>query len=249
MILIMATMLNSCLPISTYNQKYGHVDIREYDPAEFEERMRRKYEEEYLNEVRKKKSDQLKATIEQSGLKHLIETKTFDTYVATDPWQKKAKKMCEDYVDDTQRWLLVSGPSGCGKTHLCTSVVGSLIKRGVPVWYMLYREDTDKLKYMSGSDTEMRNRKMNLYKTAQVLYIDDLFKGGATRADLNVIYELIDYRYRTHGRTIISTELDLKELIDMDLAIASRIIELSRKVPIKHGVDRNYRMKANAMID
>ena len=184
----------------------------------------------------------MKKAMEYSGLDLLIKNKTFDSYEATEDWQKIAKGSCIKYASNPEKWLLVSGPTGSGKTHLCTAVVGEMIKKGIPVWYMLYREEIDKLKLMDGIEYEEREAKMRLYKTAQVLYIDDLYKGGASKADVKAMFELIDYRYRTDKKTIISTELTPQQLAEIDGAIAGRIIEKSKKVLIRNEVNRNYRM-------
>lgn len=214
-----------------------------YDPEEYEARLKRKYAEEYRDAVRQKRSEQLKRAIEHSGLGLMLHNKTFDSYEATEDWQKIAKGSCEKYAANPDKWLLLSGPSGCGKTHLCTAVAGSMIRRQIPVWYMLYREEIDSLKAMDGVDPEARERRMRIYKTAHVLYIDDLFKASATKADIKAMFELIDYRYRMDKKTIISTELDIKQLTEIDSAIAGRIIEKSKKVLIKHENGRNYRLK------
>ena len=68
-------------------------------------------------------------------------------------------------------------------------------------------------------------------KTAPVLYIDDLFKGAErpTQGDLNIAFELLNYRYNDERLyTIISTEKLLDELIAIDEAIGSRIAERSK---------------------
>lgn len=213
--------------------------------SEYEERKKRKWQQEYESEIRQKKADQVKKAMEYSGLDMLIRDKTFDKYDAVEDWQKIAKASCMKYASNPDKWLLVSGPTGSGKTHLCTAVVGSMINKGIPVWYMLYREEIDKLKLMEGVDPEEREKKMRLYKTAQVLYIDDLFKGGASKADVKAIFELIDYRRRTNKITIISTEMTPQQIAEIDEAVAGRIVENTKKVLIKYEKDRNYRMKGS----
>ena len=150
--------------------------------------------------------------------------------------------MCQNYADNPQEWLLVSGPSGCGKTHLCTAVVGKMIEQEKPVWYMLYREEINKLKGI-GVEPEERDSLMRLYKTAGILYIDDLFKGGSSQADVRAMFELLDYRYREKKQTIISTELSSDELTAVDEAVAGRIMQDTKKILISAEAGRNYRLK------
>lgn len=219
------------------------MNISDEDRKNYEHRMEKKLEEELRKEVQAKKQAQIDRAMETSGLTGVIREKTFDSYETPESWQRWAKNCCLLYADNPEGWLLLSGPTGCGKTHLCSAVVGRLIGQGIPVWYMLYREEIQKLKPMDGSDPQERQRKMWLFKTADALYIDDLFKGGASESEIRIIFELLDYRYRTDKRTIISTELSLDKMQQIDAAIFGRIVEKSRKVLIRDGQDRNYRTR------
>lgn len=210
------------------------------DYADFEARRNQRFYEEWLKETEQKKLEQVERSLDESGLRGAIKEKTFDTFIAREPWQKKAKGICERFAADPEGWLFLSGPTGCGKTHLCTAVVGSLIEKRIPVRYMLYRDEMSRLKY---AEREDRNNILRTFKTAGVLYIDDLFKRGATDAELRIMFELLDFRYRGNLMTIVSTELSSDELINMDEAIAGRIIEKSTKVLINAKAGRNYRLR------
>lgn len=72
------------------------------------------------------------------------------------------------------------------------------------------------------------DRELNRYAAARVLYIDDLFKGKITESDINIMYEIINYRYINRLPVIISTELFLKDLDECDEAISSRIMEMCK---------------------
>ncbi len=212
--------------------------------AEFEKRRDVAFLKELEQEIQEKKRQQVKKAYEESGLKTLLDNKTFDNYHDKEPWQQRAKRLCKKYASSPDgKWLLVSGPTGCGKTHLCTAVVKTLFDQEIPVWYMLYREDINHLKPMQGVDAEEREQKLRRFKTAKALYIDDLYKGSASNAELSIMFDLIDYRYRNNLQTIISTEFDLDQLIATESAIAGRIVEKSKKVLINNDPDRNYRMK------
>ena len=98
---------------------------------------------------------------------------------------------------------------------------------------------------------------MKELKKTDVLYIDDLFKGGKgedgkykppTAADINAAFEIINYRYNNPELvTIISSERTLVELNDIDEAIAGRIAERSKEsgycINLKPDKKRNWRMK------
>ena len=60
--------------------------------------------------------------MEKSGLKNIIREKTFDSYAATEPWQKTIKAGAVAYAEHPEGWLLFCGQPGSGKTHLCTAI-------------------------------------------------------------------------------------------------------------------------------
>lgn len=222
--------------LKEHRRNYSQTSISD---AEWEQRKREKDEAYLREELKRKQLERIEKELERSGLKWAIQELTFERFKADHEWQKKAKDICQKYAENPTNWLLLSGQSGCGKTHLCTAIVGELIKKEIPVWYMLYREDIGNLKQTD--DWQRREKLMNKFKKAKMLYIDDLFKGGATEADIRIMFELIDYRYRNNLITIISTEQTSDSLKGIDESIAGRILQKSKKVLINIEAGRNYR--------
>lgn len=128
--------------------------------------------------------------------------------------------------------ILFSGQVGAGKTHLSMAICNNLMNfKNVSVLYMPYRESIMKLK-QSASDELNYAREINKYKNARVLLIDDLFKGGITQADLNAMFEIINFRYLNNKPMVISTEKTKEQLINIDEGIASRIYEMAREYTV-----------------
>lgn len=185
-----------------------------------------------------------------SGLKEVIREMTFDKFEPSESWQKALKEGAMEYARGGEGWMLIAGPSGIGKTHLCTAVCRERLLRGEDVHYMGWRDVIPRLKAMDPEDPE-REKLLRLLKNAQVLYIDDLFKTGAgadgkampTVADINLAFEILNYRYVNHLATILSTEKPLAELLKIDEATASRIVERcgSHAYSVKNG--KNYRLR------
>ena len=76
-----------------------------------------------------------------------------------------------------------------------------------------------------------------------VLYIDDMLKGRLTETDVNVMYEIVNYRYMNNLPLIISTEKNLDELLVFDEATGSRIIEMCiGNIIYLEGKELNYRL-------
>ena len=83
-------------------------------------------------------------------------------------------------------------------------------------------------------DCEVYNKYLNRYKNARVLLIDDLFKGNITPSDINIIFEIINYRYFNNKPIIVSTE---------KYKSGSRILEMCDKFNIEvRGKGLNYRI-------
>ena len=190
--------------------------------------------------------------MEKSGLKNIIKEKTFEAYSATEPWQEKIKAGAMAYANKLEGWLLFCGQSGSGKTHLCTAVCRHRLLAGDEVRYMPWRDKVSELKAMS-LDSERRAEIINGYKAAQILYIDDLYKVGKatdgtsnpTGADISLAFEIVNHRYINHLPTIISTEKTPQELVEIDEAIGSRLIEMAggNVYAIARDQKRNYRLR------
>lgn len=150
--------------------------------------------------------------------------------------------------------IFITGNSG--KTHLCTACAVHYIKAGYDVKYMLWLDESTKIKTLV-TDNQEYYKAMKELKEAEVLYIDDLFKLGKdesgnakapTAADIKIAFEILNYRYNNPDLiTIISTERSLQELCDIDEAVGGRIAERTKKgnycMIIKKDLKRNYRLK------
>lgn len=193
--------------------------------------------------------------MKRSGLKDIIKDYTFERFEDTEPWQKAVKAAAMEYAENPTGWFALCGQSGAGKTHLCTAICRTFLLAGKRVVYMLWRDEIVKIKEAAkGSEesSELRDL-LDRYKTADVLYIDDLFKTGRaadntipkpTSADINYAFEIINYRYNNPSLlTIISSELTEDELLDIDEAIGGRIYERAKTFTIGKDRNRNYRIK------
>ena len=184
----------------------------------------------------------LTRNLERSGLSSLLDDYTFAKYKTEREWQKSAKEKAIEFAERGQGWFVITGTPGTGKTHLCTAICCSFLDRGKDVRYMLWRDDAPRLKALV-NDRELYEEQMNSFKDADVLYIDDFWKGNITEADINLSFELLNSRYNDRKKiTIISGEKDVEQILEIDEAIGSRIYEKSKGYLIKTPAE-NYRLR------
>ncbi len=191
-----------------------------------------------------------KKLMKKSGISEEFQKKKFENFdILDNPQLSNAKRKAVAYVENfietenkMRNSIMFSGQVGSGKTHLGTAICGELMRMGIAVVYMAYRETVTRLKQHITDETKY-DRELKQYMRARVLYIDDLLKGKPTEADVNIMYGIVNYRYMNCLPVIVSTEKSLDEILMFDEAVGSRLIEMCRKNIISlQGKDLNYRM-------
>ena len=185
----------------------------------------------------------------ENNLGNLMNYKLED-FLTAEGYQQYIKTKAIQYINEplTEAWFTIVGQSGIGKTMICSIICNERIKQHRVVKYLLWTEFVEKLKRMSFD--ENRNEYFSSYANVEILYIDDLLKGKWSEADVTYAFRLINARYNQNLVTIISTELDIERLREVDEALAGRINEKSKGYLLrsKHEMDRNYRFKGGGVI-
>lgn len=187
---------------------------------------------------------------QKSGLGNVLKENTFNKFVCEREWQTANKRLAMEFCEDeTAKWFFIGGQVGCGKTHLCTAISGHYIKAGYDTLYMLWCEDSKRIKACI-SDADEYKREIERYKNIPVLYIDDFLKvkkgEEPSPADINLAFEIINSRVLDPEKvTIISSEKTLSELLAYDEATMSRIYQKcgKYKINIAKDINKNYRLK------
>lgn len=163
---------------------------------------------------------------------------------------KRAKEIGLDYCkhfmqirNSRKNSVLYMGQVGSGKTHLSMAICNNIMNYyKIGCLYMPYREEILRIK-QTVTDSINYSNEINRFKNAAVLIIDDLLKGKNTESDVNILFEIINYRYLKNMPMIISTEKTMDELLEFDEGTMSRIIEMSRGHQIEIvGKEYNYRL-------
>lgn len=150
----------------------------------------------------------------------------------------------DEIKDKRRNSLLLCGQVGSGKTHCSIAVALNFLKQRIKVVYMPYRDVITKIK-QNMIDQEYYSRNISKYKTCEVLLIDDLFKGKINESDINIMFEIINYRYLNMLPVIVSSEFTIDSLLSFDEGVGSRVYEMSKDyiVEIEKDIQNNYRLR------
>ena len=172
-----------------------------------------------------------------SGISEAFQKKTIEGFETKgNKILENAKNTAIDYVKnfferekDMHNAIMFLGNPGSGKTHLSLAIGNTLLNDyGVSCLYMPYRETMMELKQLAMNDKYKYEEKMNGLTTARLLIIDDLYKGSTTEADLNYVFQIMNQRYLNQLPFILSSEKLPIELVNIDEAIGSRMLEQSK---------------------
>lgn len=134
------------------------------------------------------------------------------------------KLYAEKFTTDSQS-LLMYGKTGLGKTHLSLAIAGEAVNKGYAVVYdstpnIMNRLEKEHFgKNQSGDDT------LEMLSSCDLLILDDLGAEFQTSFTVSCLYNIINNRLLSSLPTIISTNLDPKELEEKyTQRIASRFV-------------------------
>lgn len=231
------------------------VTVKEFDGT-FRE-MALKYDTERWRECGCAKIRRINRMIKSSEITEEFQKmgfKNFDISTA-DPEIKKMRDVAVSYFknyqtirDARENSIVCIGQPGCGKTHLLTAISNGLMREmQVPVLYFPYR---DGMNNISADNFAQKDHIIGQMKDVDVLFIDDLFKpiGGKTDVktwQAEIMFEVVNHRYLNKKPMLVSTELSLNELINIDEALASRIFEMAtdHTVQVPKNMNNNYRLR------
>jgi len=158
--------------------------------------------------------------------------KNLDTFKTDTAESKAMKALAEKFIHDKVSGIAYFGENGTGKTHICISICQELTRKYQrPHLYFSYSQEVQKLKSLIFSAQEYQNSILP-WKSAPVLYIDDLFKfaldrnGNVQMQDLQIMFDIINTRYINKSITIFSSEYTLNDINKIDSALAGRIYEM-----------------------
>lgn len=139
-------------------------------------------------------------------------------------------KICLNFAnnfDKINENLLFTGPTGLGKTFLSSCIAKELLDKGKTVFYQTAFKIIDILEeYKFSKDKDSFNKeKVNLLFNVDLLIIDDLGTEFINSYTSSEFFNILNSRLLEKKKTIISTNLDSKQLLDLySERVISRIL-------------------------
>ena len=192
------------------------------------------------------KKDSVKLYLGDSNLENIYKRYTFESYQTPTEWHKDYKQRAIKFLNNPTNAFLYLAQSGNGKTHLMTALTVHLIAKGNSGLYVKFQDEMLKSK---NHYWNIDNQLLHKMKTVDVLYLDDLFKVKELKdvhpEEFRIAMNIIDSRYTKDLITIISSEWNLQELIMLDEAFASRLIEMAGGMSSPYIIDAGYKKDGN----
>ena len=141
---------------------------------------------------------------------------------------KNIYEYCKDYAEGfttDAEGLFMYGKTGLGKTHLSLAIANEVINRGYDVYYGSIQTIMDKLEAEHFGRLPREDSIKEDILTCDLLIIDDLGAEFATQFTNAELYNILNSRMLSSLPTIISTNLDMKDIADKySQRVASRIM-------------------------
>ena len=181
---------------------------------------------------------------EESGVGKRFLTASFENY-ERERMPKAydiARRFAETFDKNDGEGLLFTGDVGTGKTHLAAAISAEIIRKyAATVEFVSY---TEALATMRAAFSESNNNDKILEERmvkADLLVIDDLGKENLSAFTKNVLYRVVNGRYKEKLPLIITSNYGIESLSQrLDYGTFSRIVDGCKVVEMR-GID--YRMK------
>lgn len=223
-----------------------HCDCTQMQEYLRQKRQIRELEEQLMiaqqrDDFRKKRAWKM---YEESGVGKRFLTASFENYERER--MPKAYDIALGYAEmfdkNDGEGLLFTGDVGTGKTHLAAAISAEIIRKyAATVEFVSY---TEALATMRAAFSESNNNDKILEERmmkADLLVIDDLGKENLSAFTKNVLYRVVNGRYKDKLPLIITSNYGIESLSErLDYGTFSRIAEVCKVVEMR-GID--YRMK------
>ena len=205
---------------------------------------------------RQELEETIKRVREFSLMDDRLKAATFDNFIVKDK-NAQCHKLLKSYADrfdemyEKSQGLILYGSVGTGKTFGAACIANQLLENGTSVVMTSFVKLIDELRGFD-DNTELKIQRMMKVK---LLIIDDLGAERDTSFALEKVYNIIDARYRSKKPLILTTNLNMVDMLNEEdvrySRIYDRIFEMCVPIPFEgiswrktEAAKRNDRMRA-----
>lgn len=188
--------------------------------------------------IRRARAEEMRNEAFQDGR---MKSWTFENDDGENPeLSRKMRNYAENFKEfyHKGRGLLLYGSTGNGKTFMGCCIANNLIDRGFSVLVKNFSTISNEL-----FSTYQKDEYMEILNRVSLLVVDDLAIERDTGAMNEVVYNVIDGRYRANRPIIVTTNLTAEQLRNPNSLeksrVYSRIMDMCIPIPVT-GADRRY---------
>lgn len=198
------------------------------------------------------RSSSIERALKLANIPRRFTGRTFETFVASGAHQAAALTTCRAYAEefgDAMRsgWSLVlSGAPGTGKSHLAASVMLRVIAGGWKVQYVTCMDMIRLVRSTWRKDSARTEDDVlrELGETIDLLVIDEIGVQYGTDGEQNVVFDVLDRRYREMRPTILISNANREQFkAYVGDRVYDRLREVAKWVPFDWD---SYRTQARA---
>lgn len=200
-------------------------------------------EEARKNEERMQRIEALRKTGFQDG--ELVKW----TFYNDDGSQPEAMSAASKYVENFNLFkkdgqgLLLYGSVGTGKTYVAAAIANALVDKGIPAMVTNFARIANKLQESFSG----RQAYLDSLNKFDLLVIDDLAAERKTEFMQEVVFNVIDSRYRSGLPMVITTNLSIEEITKAtdvaEVRVYDRILEKCLPIEVKGRSHRRKKLK------
>ena len=195
--------------------------------AAYEQQEQERKHREFMDRVEKNRSVGLTDPV--------LRKHTFENDLGYNPKQMEMAKRFVQHWDEFKKdsmGLLLWGPVGTGKSFITGCIANALLDQGVPVMMTNFARLLNKLTDMYAGD---RNAYIDSFNSFPLLIIDDLGVERNSEFTRELVFSVIDSRYRSQLPLIVTTNLTPEQMRNPEDLARARIYDrvLERCTPIR----------------